>query len=540
MDELVFRFLVQSKITSLAKEDIHLQLLSHADYPSINAITDTLDYFGIENIAANVPKDALQQLPKLFLALIETGKNTELVLVTQLQKGIRVRTLQNKKKIRSIEKFSSQWTGTIIAIEQEEKKGSFITRQSSFKTIITTSILLSIIVMALLFTTSISHAVYTFLTVIGSVVSYLIYKESTGVKDTVTSKVCAIVSLKVDSCSAVITSKEGRISKNVGLGDASLLYFTSLFFVITLVGVHTSTLFTIAIGSLFVVAYSLYLQGIQLKQWCGLCLLISVVLISQFVTLFIAFSNWDFSLLYVIKGLVVSMTLTLLWFYSKPLLQKNKELLKTKKEYLSFKRNDAFFLNALQQDSIENLKHLPQEAQVYFGNRDAPIQITAYTNPLCGYCVAAFELYDRLLMQFPTDVGIQFIFNTSKDLENPSTQIAKRVLELYHKSVSDAFSALKDWFAHRDVDRWIEKYGIPNSMLLMDDRILEMHRDVAHQNDIRYTPETLIGNQKFPNKYYTYEDLFLFVETLKENAPIEIKHQMNSNKNKKSPVVTRL
>ena len=98
MDELVFRFLIQSHITSFTKEDIYLQLLSHTDYPSLKAITDTLDYSDIESLEANVPKDALPQLPKSFLALVEKQGSTALVLVSQSKKRIHVRTLNNKKE----------------------------------------------------------------------------------------------------------------------------------------------------------------------------------------------------------------------------------------------------------------------------------------------------------------------------------------------------------------------------------------------------------------------------------------------------------
>ena len=104
MDELVFRFLIQSHITSFTEEDVYLQLLSHIDYSSLKAITGTRDYFGIESLAANAPKDALSQLPKSFLALVEKQGSTELVLVTQSKKkvhGIDNRILQTHRDLAS-------------------------------------------------------------------------------------------------------------------------------------------------------------------------------------------------------------------------------------------------------------------------------------------------------------------------------------------------------------------------------------------------------------------------------------------------------
>lgn len=515
MNELIFRLLMQSQITSFTKEDVSLQLRSHKDYPSVKAITDTLDYFGIENIAANVPKDALQQLPKLFLALIEKEGNTELVFVTQLKNGIRIRTIQNKKQNLSFEEFTTEWTGTIIAIEHDEEKASLVRTQSNFTGIILVSTLLFAIVVALLFTSKVTYAFYTFLTVVGGVISYLISKESIGIKDAISEKVCGVLSSKVNSCQTVIKSNEGAIYQGFGLGDASVVYFTSLFFITIFLGVQTSMLLVLSIGTLFVVAYSIYLQAIQLKQWCGLCLLVSAVLISQSVTLSILFTGWEFSFDYFVKASVINLSITILWYYTKPLILKGQELRSVKQEYLKFKRNEIFFNKALKEEYIENVHHLPKEAQVYFGNQEAPVQITAYTNPLCGYCVAAFKAYDKLFAQYPDDMAIQFVFNTPADAKNPSTQIAKRILEIYHKNEFKAFEALKDWFLHRDIDQWVKKYGEANSMLLLNDQILQKHRDLTIKNDIQYTPETLFGTYKFPRKYYEYEDLLLFVDALK-------------------------
>lgn len=523
MDELVFRFLMQSDETSFSKEDLSLQLRSHEDYPSLKAITDTLDYFGIENVAANVPKDALPQLPKLFLALIEKDGVTELVLVTQKKQSLSIRTIDNKNEKLSVQDFSKIWTGTIIAIEQEENEVSTSFKKFAVfqKSILYISVLIAGILLMTLHTTV--EVVYTSLTVVGLLLSYLVTKERIGLKDNFVAKVCGAFSSKVESCSAVITSKQGDIGKGFGLGDASIIYFGSLFFTIIFLGVHTNILFVASIGSLLVVGYSIYLQGVQLKQWCSLCLLISVVLISQFGTLIFAFSSWGFSFEPILKIFTITLALGVLWYQVKRLIIRDQELFTVKRDYLKFKRNDLFFNTALKEGNTDTIKHLPREAQVYFGFREAPIQITAYTNPLCGYCVAAFEMYDKLLTQYPEEVGVQFIFNTPPDTQNPSTQIAKRILEKYHKNPKNAFEAFKDWFTNRDVDQWLEKYGSPNDMLLMDDQILKMHRDLATTNNILYTPETLLGDQKFPRKYYEYEDLFLFIETIKRQEKINIK-----------------
>lgn len=68
MDNLILKLPHRSNVYSVKRQDLHLQLLSHNEYLSLKSITDTQDYFGTENIAANIPKDILSQLPNYLLA----------------------------------------------------------------------------------------------------------------------------------------------------------------------------------------------------------------------------------------------------------------------------------------------------------------------------------------------------------------------------------------------------------------------------------------------------------------------------------------
>ncbi len=55
---------------NIDKKILELHLLTHPEYPSIKSITDTYDYFGIENIVASVPFEVISQLPENFISLI--------------------------------------------------------------------------------------------------------------------------------------------------------------------------------------------------------------------------------------------------------------------------------------------------------------------------------------------------------------------------------------------------------------------------------------------------------------------------------------
>ena len=53
MDKLIILLLRKFKIYKIAINDLNLKLISHSEYPSVKAITDTLDYFGIENVGGS-------------------------------------------------------------------------------------------------------------------------------------------------------------------------------------------------------------------------------------------------------------------------------------------------------------------------------------------------------------------------------------------------------------------------------------------------------------------------------------------------------
>src|SRR5690606_5370882 len=82
MSLLLEKFLIKNNYTHFNKNDISLQLLIHPNNPSFRAMTDTLDYFGIDNVAANVPEQALELLPDDFLTVIEDN-GSKLVLATK-------------------------------------------------------------------------------------------------------------------------------------------------------------------------------------------------------------------------------------------------------------------------------------------------------------------------------------------------------------------------------------------------------------------------------------------------------------------------
>ncbi|WP_298329845.1 vitamin K epoxide reductase family protein [uncultured Dokdonia sp.] len=521
MTDLLLKLLKKAAITSVNKQDLHLQLLSHTDYPSLKSITDSLDYFGIENVAANVPHDALTQLPSSFLALIQLEDNNELVLVHQETSKIHITFDSGKTKKFKVDEFKNLWMGTIIAIEVPENissKNQYHIPRERLYVVLFTLLILGIYSLQ---EVSLVSNIYMALSLCGLGISYLVVKEVEGAGNPVVAKVCGAITSDVKGCGTVINSAKEKFYRGLGLGDLSLMYFLSITVCSAILGVSTSTFFVIAFLSLPIIIYTLYTQAVVLKSWCVLCLGIAAVLLLQFTVLAISFSGWVFSLSYTVSGLLITTLVSMVWLLVKPLLESKRLLVEVQKDYLILKRDTSVLDAIINENKIEGLEVLSEDSQIFFGNRKGILQLTAYTNPLCGYCTEAFQAYNNLLSQFPEDVGVQFIFSTPDDATNPSTIISKRIVELYKEDTLKALQALKDWFSIKDLDLWKATHGESNSMLLIYDDILEAHRNVGVTNNINYTPETLIGASNFSRKHYDYNDIPLFINHLKEQKEEE-------------------
>ena len=76
-----------------AKKEFEDLFLSHPNYPSLFAITDSLNILSIDNIVIKVPKEQLHELPNSFLAIF----NNDLVLVDKTESSVVIETEKGKK-----------------------------------------------------------------------------------------------------------------------------------------------------------------------------------------------------------------------------------------------------------------------------------------------------------------------------------------------------------------------------------------------------------------------------------------------------------
>lgn len=491
MSVILKKFLIENNYTNFNEQDLSLHLMTHPDNPSFRAMTDTLDYFGIENIAVNVPDNALDVLPNDFLTIVDLN-GPQLVLATKKNNLIFTENEEGEKVKHSLTEFKKKWSHDIIAIEQTEPQ-STIPNLKKYWFILPFLLLL---VFVFIQEPSIIYLIKILLAASGLFISYLLVKEKMGYHSASVLNVCT--SLPNSNCNDVINSKIGNITKDVSLADLSFLYFFVLLFNSLFLFNNLFTAGMLLLG-LPVILLSIYYQGFVLKKWCLLCLGIVLILCLLNITL-IWGNNLEISLFSTIEFLLVLAFAIPLFFYVKNLIETGK---KDKQEIISsrrFKRNPELVKKIMEDaELVEDISVM--ENEIIIGDINAKHQIIAYTNPLCGYCKKAFESYMKINAT-NSNIKIVFRFNAQPDnLEASSTQISSRLIEIYHENGANEFiNAYFSWFKDKNINNWLKKFSFPkNEMEYIE--LLKKHKHWANLNGISYTPATLVDYKVFPSSY---------------------------------------
>lgn len=494
---------------ALNEKQLALRFLSDPDN-LVLSFTNTLDYFKIEHVTANVPKTALQQLPKSFIAQVNNGKSDPIVLVTKKSnKTIQLQLSEKKIITLSENQFLSDWTGFVIAIEENNAPSR---KALSKETILPTALLiLSLILIAYIYnvTSSILLSIYFALALVGSGLSYLIVKEKIG-KATFASKYCKISSST--SCENVLNSKSAKIYKGFDLSDAVVIYFS--FLSLTFLIQPSSILFFIfSVGSLPIIIYSIYQQYVIIKKWCPLCLGVALILALQFVTFLPIYKNTLFAFNHILLFSAGASCVTIIWLSLKPLTTLEQKRYNLEVENLTFRRNHNLFLpyyNTLETIDTEADK-VPQ---ISLGTTHEPIvTLTVITNPLCNSCIEAHNTFMSLLQKHKENIQINFRFLVPfKNRADNKTIISERLLQLYHEKEKTIFKkAFHDWYSNVNTKQWLKKWDKCKNNEY--NNVLATQTAWCLNNSIDSTPTILVNGKLFPTNYNA-KDIAHFIEPL--------------------------
>ncbi|MDX6187828.1 vitamin K epoxide reductase family protein [Flavobacterium sp. Fl-318] len=515
----LFHYLKKENIT-IDEREFTFQVQSHSDYPSLLAVSDTLSFFNINNLATRIENEDLEHLPDNFTALIsDENKNPFLAFVERNQSDFRY--TQDAKSVQiSKGAFSERFQNIVLLAEKEENE---LKINNSKKVLIFGSILLGIVYFSSIFITGFSllQLLIVLFASMGVYLSIEAISHEFGIKTKFSEAVCTITTSA--DCGEVINSKKSKYFEWISFSDFSIAFFGSqllalLFFTISnqLESFYAITTLLL-LSAVPITILSIYQQWFVVKKWCPICMTIIVLIYAELISLLVFNSFHLIVNLLVVNYFALSLIASyLLTVYIKQIIKKNFELEDNVTEGNRFKRKYSLFKMALLDSRTIESKDNTSNS-IVLGNPEARLKITVVSSPFCGHCKNAHEIIDEILKRYNDKVSITIQFNYNpKFSDEKSLIVHQKLIRLFLEKGQDAFvKALHIWFEEKNID----KLDSPDTSVCSDlkiDELLHEQFQWNQENKLTFTPAIIINGYLFP-KQYDRNDLIYFINDLEDD-----------------------
>lgn len=499
------------------KEAFDDLFLSHPNYPSLFAITDSLDVLSIENIAIKVPKEQFIDLPENFLALYKG----DIVLVTKKSGSVTIENESTKQKKLTFNEFLSGWEEVIIAVEPNVNMALNKEKPNTNWLLLVFSFIILLAVSVAFNHYNLNSAIVLSTSIIGLILSVFIVQEKFGVKSELATKFCNINPKA--SCDSVIKSKKSNINKWIGFSDLPLLFFSiSTLSILIHPEFSNKVVGLLSLLAIPTIAYSIWLQKFELKKWCVLCIAVSLVIIFQSLAFSFGNTTWiGYSISNFYSFIFSAVLLTPIWFSIKPIVENKIKFEKEVNELMRFKRN--FNLFQFLSEDIEEYDDFEKLTGIEFGNQNATTQITLILSPSCGHCHKAFQDAYELFQNYSEKIYLKILFNINpENRDNSYKTIVENLLALNEQDSEKAKEAIIDWHINRlDLENWKKRWTIETPHLLINKQLQNQYYWCL-KNEFNYTPVKIINNNLFPDGY-DISELKYFINNFSEEAELQNK-----------------
>jgi thiol-disulfide isomerase/thioredoxin len=190
-----------------------------------------------------------------------------------------------------------------------------------------------------------------------------------------------------------------------------------------------------------------------------------------------------------------------------PKLNKGSEMESIKQEINAMKANEEVFGKLLAQQPFYETGR--DNSQVFFGNPDANLKITIFTNPFCNPCAKMHKRVEKLLQETNGNASVQYLFSSFR----PDLDFANKYLIAAHqqKEQSEFERVIAHWFEKGKPMKGAFFAGlnldIDNPQVEAE---FQKHEAWKEKTQLRATPTVLVNGYKLPDNYKV-EDLRWFV-----------------------------
>lgn len=503
-------------------DEFNNQIRSHPHYPSLLAISETLDFFRIKHTIGRLESLHISHLPDRFAALIEKADSGQFNAYIE-RTNIGFRYLENHRwKSVDPSQFKKIFRNIILVLEHGDilQKKISVTKDSIF------IFFAGFAYLGLLLCGDLSRLtmVFAFLSIVGLFFAIEVVGKELGFDTPISQKICNI-SLNTE-CLITDSKNAKKYLSFLSIGEPCAIYFGSQLITLlcSALSNNVSGFYTIffasSILSIPISLYSIYRQYFIVKKWCPICLGIIAVLFVQLISL-LAVNNLGFSLgLNVVLQLLLSLLIpTLMINYAKSQIQKDRKNQSEIIELHRFKRNYGLFrlaLHASDQLNVDaNFSH-----KIILGNPAAKLKITVVTSPFCAACEKFHHTITALLDRFSDELAFDIRFLFDQELSSQATKNTySKLISIYLlNGAKEFFNSLATWFETKDFIELAKKSpSINDETLELIEVILNEQCTWGRAQNIEYTPSLFINEYRFPIQY-GLQDISYFIEDLIEDS----------------------
>lgn len=499
MDQVLLNALISyfnAERIKVSQRELELQLFSHPDTPSLYAISETLDFLNIENVAAQIQQEQLGELPEHFVAFVDDPERGTYFSHVQ-QNGSQV-YLHSIKTRMSKSEFTKKWNGVVLLAEQEHVGKDTMGWWSAWSGI--GLLFLS----ALLTWPHIPALFFCGIGILGLYLSNEIFETAHDRSSGFGQKICG--QNEESGCKQVLQSDQYQLGP-FSLNDLFFAFLLATLLQTLLAGKWSAAhLWVYGLATMSVLC-TIAIQAFILKTWCRLCLLsAAVVLFQTSIMIVVAYYSeavvWPALSMLAFKDML---SLGLFFFIAllginsyRRLKAQNYELATSEIELLRFKRSPNTIARAL--DHTKSLTLLAGADQIVLGNPKASKTVRLVLSTTCGFCKTAFEKFRSLYAKDTKTYQFHLILNHYNTDSSPRNDVAASLIHCYRTQGVDAFLERMDaWFAHRDAERFFQ--DTPRQFTDADYQTLKTQRDWCKKNELFHTPILMIDAKIIPEFY---------------------------------------
>lgn len=505
--EAVVLSLIKELRIDVSKPTVQYQLNEHPEYPSLLAISDSLNGWRIPHETYRVDKGeyAAEDLSFPLIAHLGDGGG-RFILIHNIANGKVTYTNETEKKaVMEETEFLKKWDGILLYAEKTEHSGEENYRMEQLKGWFDQArvpflvLLLLVCVAAVVNETELSMAYGALLAVklLGVAVSVLLLVYSIDGNNPFIQNLCSLG--KENNCNAILKSDAAKVTSWLSWSEVGLFYFAGSLLCLLVNPQSVNLLAWLCLAALPYTFYSIGYQ-IKIKNWCVLCCTIQGLL---WLEAFAFLMNSSFTLdipLSVLPAVMVCFLLPIaIWAFLKPFLTKAGQTKHLKQQLKGFKYNSDLFHKLL---TGQPRYAVPEELKaINLGNPQAQTVITMVTNPFCGPCAATHKMLDEWLMT-REDLQLKILFTTANHEEDARTKVARHVTALsLSKDGKYVGEALNGWYkqSNKDYDTWATQYPVHvNEEMSL---VTERQKAWCEMAEITFTPTILVNGYKLMEPY---------------------------------------